>query len=80
MANVPSDPDATMRGIGSGKRLSPTPLRRHRGRRSSALLEAQELRLLAAAIGDHLPVELAERVEALRRRRRALELMWGEPA
>jgi hypothetical protein len=44
------------------------------------LLEAQELRLLAAAIGDHLPVEVAERVDALRRRRRALELLWGELA
>jgi hypothetical protein len=43
------------------------------------LLEAEELRLLAAAIGDHLPIELAERVEALRRRRRALELFWPAP-
>jgi hypothetical protein len=44
------------------------------------LLEAEELRLLAEAIGDHLPVELAERVEALRQRRRALEFVWREPA
>jgi hypothetical protein len=45
------------------------------------LLEAEELRLLAAGIGDHLPVELAERVDELRRRRRrALELLWAAPA
>jgi hypothetical protein len=35
-------------------------------------LEALELRPLAEAIGDHLPVELAERVERLRAERRAI--------
>jgi len=36
-------------------------------------LEARELRLLAAAVGDHLPVELAVEVVELRARRAALE-------
>jgi hypothetical protein len=41
------------------------------------LLEAQELRLLAA--GLHLPVELTERVDELGQQRRVLELLWREP-
>jgi hypothetical protein len=36
-------------------------------------LEAQELRLYALGWGDHLPVELRERIEMLRRRKLALE-------
>jgi len=39
-------------------------------------LEAEELRTLAAACGDHLPVELAERVKRLRAER--LLLAGGE--
>lgn len=39
---------------------------------AAAALEARELRLLACAVGDHLPVELAETVVDLRARRRAL--------
>jgi hypothetical protein len=35
-------------------------------------LEARELRLLARAVGDHLPVELADQVARLRARRAAL--------
>ena len=35
-------------------------------------LEAQELRLLAQAVGDHLPYELVLRVQALRAERCAL--------
>jgi hypothetical protein len=35
-------------------------------------LEASELRLLAHAVGDHLPVELADQVAQLRARRAAL--------
>ena len=38
-------------------------------------LEARELRLLACAVGDHLPVELAMQVRDLRVRRAALELV-----
>lgn len=36
-------------------------------------LEAQELRLLALAVGDHLPYELGQRVAVLRAERAALE-------
>jgi len=36
-------------------------------------LDAQELRLYALGWGDHLPVELLERIDALRRRKLALE-------
>ena len=39
---------------------------------SVAALEARQLRLLAYAVGDHLPVELALEVAALEARRRAL--------
>ena len=35
-------------------------------------LEAEELRLLGAGVGEHLPVELSLRVERLRAERRAL--------
>jgi hypothetical protein len=35
-------------------------------------LEARQLRLLAYAVGDHLPVELVEQVAALEAQRRAL--------
>ena len=35
-------------------------------------LEAEELRLLGAAVGEHLPLELCLRVEQLRCERRAL--------
>jgi hypothetical protein len=35
-------------------------------------LEARELRLLAHAVGDHLPIELALQVAELRARRAAL--------
>ena len=35
-------------------------------------LEAEELRALAASVGDHLPVELSQRVERLRSERLAL--------
>ena len=38
----------------------------------AAALEARELRLLAYAVGDHLPIELALEVGALRARRAAL--------
>jgi hypothetical protein len=71
MADVPSDLDATIRVMlaSGGEALvevaeAPPPAEFEQ-------LEAEELRLLAAGIGDHLPVELAERVEELRRRRRA---------
>jgi hypothetical protein len=36
-------------------------------------LEAQELRLYALGWGDHLPVEVRERIERLRQRRLELE-------
>ncbi|MBW3603252.1 MAG: hypothetical protein KY434_11225 [Actinobacteria bacterium] len=39
---------------------------------TAAALEARELRLLACAVGDHLPVELADEVARLRGHRRAL--------
>lgn len=39
---------------------------------AAAALEARELRLLAYAIGEHLPVELALQVAELRARRAAL--------
>ena len=39
-------------------------------------LEAEELRALAGSVGDHLPVELAQRVERLRAER--LVLAGGE--
>ena len=45
-------------------------------------LEAQELRLYALGWGDHLPVELRERIEMIRRRKLALEerlLAVGDP-
>ena len=35
-------------------------------------LEAEELRALAGSVGDHLPVELAQRVERLRSERLAI--------
>lgn len=35
-------------------------------------LEAEELRLLAMGVGDHLPIELVLRVERLRVERRTL--------
>ena len=35
-------------------------------------LEAEELRLLARAVGDHLPIELALRVQALEAERARL--------
>jgi hypothetical protein len=35
-------------------------------------LEAEELRLLACAVGDHLPIELALRVQALEAERARL--------
>ena len=38
----------------------------------AAALEARELRLLAYTVGDHLPIELALEVGALRARRAAL--------
>ena len=37
-----------------------------------AALEARELRLLAHAVGEHLPIELALQVAELRARRAAL--------
>ena len=37
-----------------------------------AALEARQLRLLAHAVGDHLPIELALQVAELEARRRAL--------
>jgi hypothetical protein len=43
-------------------------------------LEAQELRLLAHAVGDHLPYELALRVQALRAERAALATGSPPPA
>ena len=39
---------------------------------AAAALEARELRLLAYAVGDHLPIELALQVAELRARRVAL--------
>ena len=39
---------------------------------AAAALEARELRLLAAAVGDHLPIELAMQVAELRARRAVL--------
>ena len=42
---------------------------------AQAALEARELRLLAQAVGDHLPIELALQVAELRARR--LELAAG---
>ena len=45
-------------------------------------LEAQELRLYALGWGDHLPVELRERIEMIRRRKLVLAehmLAGGEP-
>jgi hypothetical protein len=39
---------------------------------ATAALEARELRLLAYATGDHLPIELALEVAALRARRTQL--------
>jgi hypothetical protein len=39
---------------------------------AAAALEARELRLLAHAVGDHLPIELALQVAELRARRAAL--------
>ncbi len=36
-------------------------------------LDAQELRLYALGWGDHLPIELLDRIETLYRRRLALE-------
>jgi hypothetical protein len=39
---------------------------------AAAALEARELRLLAQAVGDHLPIELALQVAELRARRAAL--------
>ncbi len=36
-------------------------------------LDAQELRLYALGWGDHLPVEVLERIDMLRRRKLALE-------
>jgi hypothetical protein len=45
-------------------------------------LEAQELRLYSLGWGDHLPVELRERIETIRRRKLALEerlLAVGDP-
>ena len=45
-------------------------------------LEAKELRLYALGWGDHLPLELRERIETIRRRKLALEerlLAVGEP-
>jgi len=41
------------------------------------LLEDRELALLAHGVGDHLPIELAERVLALRARRTALAASLG---
>jgi hypothetical protein len=42
-----------------------------------AALEARQLRLLAYAVGDHLPVELALQVAELEARRRALLAGYG---
>jgi hypothetical protein len=39
---------------------------------SVSALEARQLRLLAYAVGDHLPVELVEQVVALEAQRRVL--------
>ena len=44
------------------------------------LLRDEELRLLAQGVGEHLPIELAERIRALRRERRVLELLYGDAA
>ncbi|MFZ0088812.1 MAG: hypothetical protein WAL63_04860 [Solirubrobacteraceae bacterium] len=41
-------------------------------------LEAQELRLYALGWGDHLPVEVRERIEALHRRRVELEAQLAD--
>jgi hypothetical protein len=41
------------------------------------LLEDRELALLAHGVGDHLPIELAERVLALRAQRAALATSLG---
>ena len=45
--------------------------------RTAEELEAEELRLLAMAVGDHLPPEIQARVQRLRRRRAALERVGG---
>ena len=42
-----------------------------------AVLEARQLRLLAWAVGDHLPVELALQVAELEARRRRLLAAGG---
>ena len=39
---------------------------------SAEALEAEELRLLACAVGDHLPIELALRVQAIEAQRAVL--------
>jgi hypothetical protein len=44
------------------------------------VLGDRELALLAHGVGDHLPVELAERVLALRAERAALESCLGRDA
>lgn len=44
-----------------------------RGDRIAALLD-EELRLLAVGVGEHLPIELVDRVGRLRAERRVLEL------
>ena len=44
---------------------------------AAAALEARELRLLACAVGDHLPIELALAVAELRRRRALLAASTG---
>ena len=43
-------------------------------------LEARELALLALAVGDHLPHELALQVAALREQRVALAVIAAAPA
>lgn len=48
------------------------------GEKIAALADA-ELRLLAAAVGDHLPVEVAERVAQLRAERTRLERDQSPP-
>ena len=49
---------------------------------SAEALEAEELRLLACAVGDHLPIELALRVQALEAQRAVLAgaLSWTSSA
>ena len=49
---------------------------------SAEALEAEELRLLACAVGDHLPIELALRVQALEDQRAvlAVALSWTSSA